>query len=511
MRYILLISANSVTSYATGRSGFDNPVVFLNTDQGCQKLCQYFSERSHSVFSVVLDTRDEEHQSETIPFLRGRERTRALDQIMARSDDENLLSACSLNTITTNNIKKLRVTTSQVAGRSDCEHWIVLLHDNAVLIDCICPLSALALRILQKVRDPARLCVLRLRHSEYRILGFIGSSTVISRHLQTSESCTDELLAEIGKTREYLAHFEFGDNVKNQPDSTATAASGSGNSGDTLLIGLVPSDVKQGLEASGVRVIPEHRLIKLFNKNNINMLSAMEMIMSMMIDRKVRSSTRFNGNYDSHLWQRKVRHGLLAGVLCCFGISAVATAAAVKINQNYNVLQARSETQHDRLMAVSVAHQDLNSLQVDAFRQSVSMVRSIEQAMNYSPMHFLTPFAVDLSLYPEVNITSVQWASSIPAELTLPGEHTANAVAPGYEANVGGHLRFANGELVDAVRHFNSFVHQLKKSSRYQAVEVIEAPLGVGGNATTVSRQERAGLATFLITLRVSGNEYGGE
>ena len=121
-------------------------------------------------------------------------------------------------------------------------------------------------------------------------------------------------------------------------------------------------------------------------------------------------------------------------------------------------------------------------------------------------MHFLSPFSVELSNYPEVNITSVQWNSPPPPVLAIQDNSSdKESLIYGYEASVGGHLQFADGELSEAVGQFNSFVYQLQNSSRYQQVEVIEAPFGISDKARTISRSDQTGVATCRITLRVSG------
>ena len=63
MRYVLFISADSVTSYAVGRSGFDAPVIFHHQPDSHTRFGEYLLERKDSTFSVVLDSQDEEHYS----------------------------------------------------------------------------------------------------------------------------------------------------------------------------------------------------------------------------------------------------------------------------------------------------------------------------------------------------------------------------------------------------------------------------------------------------------------
>ena len=509
MRYVLIVAASSVTAYAIGRSGFDTPVIFRSDEQGRQRLCQYFAERFDSVFSVVLDTRDEEHQREIIPSLRGREKARALKQIKTRASGGTVLNACSVTQLTTNGIKKLQVNLSGVAGGMDCAHWIELLRNNAVLVDCICPLSGLVMQVLHTSKESASLCVLRLHHDEYRILGFIKDAPVINRHLNTAASSAEELLNEIGKTREYLLHFESGDLNNGNGNNTETSDVPDQDFASAVLIGLMPSEVKQKLEANGLRVMSGNLLDKKIGKNKLSMSTAMEMIVTLMSDRKVRRATRYSGEYCGHFRARRLNHGLLAGVLCCLGISAAATASAVRISDSYSALLHTTDAQRQRLVAVSAAHRDSDSANTEVLRQSVRLALSIENTMNYSPMHFLSPFSVELSNYPEVNITSVEWNSPPPPELVVHGNSgDKESLTYGYEASVGGHLLFADGELSEAMGQFNSFVHQLQNSSRYQRVEVIEAPFGISDKARTISRSDQTGVATFRIALRVSGSDY---
>lgn len=525
MRYVLFVSAGSVTSYAHGRSGFDAPVIFHNNEDSRQQLCQYLLERIESVFSVVLDSQDEEHHTEIIPALRGRDKTRAVEQVVQRAAVSGSMYSCSVshqsNTATSAEstgkaaIKKLRVTICHVGARTDCAHWLQLLDEHSVLVDSISSFSLLAQQVLQKFQVNASLCLLRLHQNEYRVLGFRSGSPVINRHLTSSELSAESLITELDKTRDYLTQLD--------DRNTVAGLSGTENTSNrekvvepALLIGLVPSDVKQALEIAGVQVISENRLYKHLKHKNPTASFAIEMMVGLMAERKVRATTSYRGDYRIHLKQRKTRHSLLAGAVCCAALSAFAATAAVKIDNGYSTLQTIVESRRDALRTIVEQESGVvavDSEKVNALRQSIALARQIEAGMQFTPLHFLSPFAAELSLYPEVAITGVHWTAPVPAGLSIAtvnanAEPGADADFGSYDASVTGYLTFADGEITEAVRQFNSFVGRLQRSNRYQSVDIIEAPFGISDQATTTSQSGHAGKADFQIVLHVSGLRY---
>lgn len=208
---------------------------------------------------------------------------------------------------------------------------------------------------------------------------------------------------------------------------------------------------------------------------------------------------------------------MLAGVVCCLGMSAFATTAAVKVDGRYSSLQTLVESQRETLRDLAVpniesAVEDLS--RVDALRQSLRLAQQMESVMQVTPLHFLSPFAGDLSQYPEVSISGVQWSSpdvgGLQPAVLQPGQVRAEGVEAvvGYDASVTGYLRFADGEITEAVERFNSFVRLLKRSERYHSVEVIEAPFGISDQSTTYNQASYDGTAVFHIAVQVSGEGY---
>jgi hypothetical protein len=527
MRYVLFISADSVTSYAVGRSGFDAPVIFHHQPDSHTRFGEYLLERKDSTFSVVLDSQDEEHYSEMVPLLRGRDQARAVEQVVKRADARGPYLICvsrdfcqsettGSNSDTTA-VRKTLVTVPHIGAQNDCRHWFQMLDSHGTLIDAVCPLSLLAQQVLSKLQPDVSLCVLRLHQNEYRVIGFRAGLPVINRHLNHTDIGADSLLAELDKTRDYLRNYQIRDAAVSLPANSESRSSTDDTTEPAMLIGLVSSEIRQVLEAGGVQVLSEHRLYKLLPHRNPTASFAIEMMVALMVDRKVRSSTRYRGNYNSHLTRRKTRHSMLAGVVCCLGMSAFATTAAVKVDGRYSSLQTLVESQRETLRDLAVpniesAVEDLS--RVDALRQSLRLAQQMESVMQVTPLHFLSPFAGDLSQYPEVSISGVQWSSpdvgGLQPAVLQPGQVRAEGVEAvvGYDASVTGYLRFADGEITEAVERFNSFVRLLKRSERYHSVEVIEAPFGISDQSTTYNQASYDGTAVFHIAVQVSGEGY---
>lgn len=509
MRYILLLQSDKVSVFAMGRARFGAAVVFNNNPSDHERFSQYLAERHTSLFSLVIDSKDEEHHLESIPVLKNRDRQRMLKKITNRHFPDNTLSTISFEKNQKTPDRVCPVTASGMPLNNDCQTWLELLDVNSVLLTNISSFSLLGQAIHQLYDTRMSLCAIQIAQNEFRLLAYHNSRLIISRHLTIADNLADELTAQLHQTLNYLSqlplassnHSQGADNGKTTQSSEQKIIEG------VRIVGALPANSRAQLERSGATVVSCRAMSRLLGiKPEISVPFADGLFAALALNRKSKHASLSMGCYKNHYLARRLRHMLYAGSIACFGVTAVATAAAVHYDGTYSSLIATTVALRvesnipDPKNLVAFTDTDIP---VDAIRDSMRIAAQLQANSQFTPLHFLSSLASDLTIYPELEVSAIHWSKiqSDYSQVTSESKQADSSAGAYYNATVTGYLQMKPSGRVQALSRFNSFVTTLTTAGRYISVTVVEAPFGISDGINSPDTALSSVRETFVIEL----------
>lgn len=504
MRYVLLLQGNCASAFAVGRSEFGVPVVFENNAVDRGRFEQYLQERLGALFTVIIDSGDEEHHLESMPKLRRSERHRLMMKLRDRYFSAESLSVVALFEGKIPAGSSVPVTISGIAPGSDCDLWLQIFIKTQTLINAIYSLPLLGVELHKAHGGEATICAVQLGQSDFRLMAYKNSRLLISRHLSVAENVVDELMEQLRQTQSYIDRLpEPGDQVIESNTRNSVAQ-------QVWVVGALSASAKSKLASNGIKVTSCRSIAGVLGlKHKISSPFGDVLFASLALQARRQMSGYSLGIYRNSMVNRRVRHMLLAGCLCCVGLTAAAAAAAVRVNQNYSALTIAADrfaANTDRVIQKAlIAGNDMN-YPVEAIRQSMNLARNLDTRMQFTPRHFLQAFATDLTAYPELEVTAIQWSRSAnDADGSLLDSLAADASSVDfnqaiyYFATVSGYIRTHDTERMQALARFNRFVSVLTETGRYSSVTVIEAPFGIGDGVVTTGGGQSGERENFVI------------
>lgn len=509
MRYQLLLQNASAAAYAIGRFGFDQAVQFNNDSVGRKQLANYLEQRHGCVFTVILDFKEEEFLRKTIPGVRGSDRLRVLQRLRQRSFPGSTLSVAHADAQKRNGRRELDVTVAGIAANSECDEWLTVLSETRTVVANMCSLSLLGSELPVALGLDAGhvLTAVQLSECDYRVCAYLNKLPLISRRVTVPDNHPDGLLREITQTLAYLLR---------QPECSSQAFV------KTLVVGcfdpaeaeLISDQIDHALVLSPQQAASALRLQTPLPSQFGDGLFAK--LLNYRTGRFADLSTAQHRRYHR---RRRVAHGLYACSLSVLLSAAVSAVATAHINREYQSLVEAANgfggSPH-RLVRDLTDHSAYDADHIEAVRGSVRIARILEARASYTPFHFMSAFASDLSGYPAVEIESLNWRqSSGIADDPAMTVSTRGPAAEAGQSELSGHVVIAGAvrvvaeEVADAVSVFNSFVSSLSRSNRYYEVVVLEAPFGIGDNRVTTGSGVGGvkGDSRFLIELHIEVSE----
>lgn len=514
MRYVLLLQGEKVSAFAVGRGVLGAPVVFENSPQDRGKFTLYLRERYGALFTVVLDSKDEEHHVDSIPNLKRGDRTRMLLKLQQRYFSGDSLSAVTMSDISRTAGKTLPVTVSGLSEGSDCDCWLGVLRETSTLIASMYSLPLLGLAIHNARGSSSSLCAVQVGQGDFRLLAYKNGRLLISRYLVVSEQTSEPLLEQLQNTQNYLDRLQDESSTEGSVESrqSPTKLTQTNWGVDSIwVIGAFSAKNKATLEDHGIRVSSCRNLPKILKlKFQLESPFGDTVFAALALSGNNRPARFSMGSYRHSIQVRRVRHLLFAGFMCCFGITAVAAAAAAHINQTYSSLATTASTLGSSSRNIASVPSVQSEMPVDAIRESLNLSRYLSARTHFTPRHFLYAFAADLTVYPELEVTGINWSRvdrELSDSLIEPMVDSRRIVVNGsdvlYNARVTGYIQTKGAERVAALSRFNSFISTLTDAGRYSSVKVVEAPFGIGDDALTKGGGKFKDREKFVITLDV--------
>lgn len=483
MRYLLFISENFLLAHATGRSGFSNGVVFKNNQRGRALFARYLDERTGSIFYGVLDSTEEEHFQEQLPRLRARDTRRAVNNIVdTRCEGAALWRHC-IQSASAHSGDGPRLAITTVSDESDCSDWLSLLRKKNTLISELCLLSELCMEILPSNEAVVSILVLKIGHGDYRIIGFRDGYPVITRKLEESSVSMQVLVDEINKTVIFLN----GSVVETDKQVSV------------IYLGDTTATQREELQRTGVVVRTASEVESQRSKKHIDRQSVIELLLQLMLSKRVRREHRLAGDYRSAFDCRRLNHSFIAGILCCVAVTAASGIAGARmidsLDELSDAIDDRSAKLDERMTNIRSA--TYSDSEVEAMRRTIQIGNRVNQLMDYTPMRLLVPLATELSRFPVVQIMSVDWLVRNP----LMDLNETDAAE--YEALVSGFIQISDSEAGEAARSFNGFVTGLEESEQIHSVEVKLSPLDTGNIGSAFLSANSGTPMRFAINLGV--------
>ena len=496
MRYVLIVQSEKVSAFAVGCSKYSRPVVFLNGQQGQQQFAEYLEERGDSLFTIVLDSKDEEHHQEQVPVLKRTDEKKVLSRLLRQYFPSRALCTVTVQRRKQSYGLKRAVTITGVGDKNDCDHWLALLKTQSTLVTEIYSLSLLGASM--PVNSPAgvSLCAVQTESNEFRLLAFEDNRLLISRHIKLTGDLAAELNAQLLQTIRYIET-----NNVSVEDKSATGPEAADPNDQSIIrdkvnvsvVGDLPTDVSSLLAKENIEVFRWGQLAQQAGTNIYSESGGAAGFFSMLTSKKQsRGALLSKGSFGIPMLSRRVKHLLVAGSLCCLGVTMAAAATTAHYSQTYESL---TEFAHflrtDSLQPLPHNFSNNDSeYPIDAVRDALRVSQQLQSNGQHTPIFFMAELATDLTLYPEIQVTAIKWGRTGPQnsperlraialEATSLQQTITEVSGEGYTAMVEGYLRKGEADSVSASGRFNSFVAALKAANRYSSVKVIESPFAM--------------------------------
>lgn len=488
MRYVLLLQADKASAFAFGRAEFGAAVIFNNDAAGQENFTRYLQERQHSLFSIVLDSKDEEHHLDAIPQLSGADHRRLLKKVSARHFPGNLLSSIAVDKKKHSVDNVCSVTVSGLPPNHDCEAWLKLLKRASALMVGISSLSLLGLAIHKVSGHHTSLCVLQVAYNDFRMMAYHNSRLIICRHVTVAEDSGAELIEQLRQTQLYLDRMPLALEANNKAEAASNISQPDDARlfDDVQVVGTLSAAGRAALERVGASVIGCGAMSRMLGiKPEISAPFAGLLFAALALNKQSKQARLSMGSYKNSFLARRLRHALYGGSIACLGVTAAATGAAVHYNESYSLLISSAQTLsaaipvHDEQR--SVAYLELDT-PIDAIRDSMRIAHHINARSQITPLHFLSSLAAGLTDYTELEVTSIQW-SGTPADYShvlLDIEEKGGSMNH-YSATVTGNLQMLPSDRGRSVGRFNSFITALKATRQYLSIHVVDDPFSSGG------------------------------
>ncbi len=509
MRYVLVVQGEKVSALAVGRSEYSVPVVFLNDQRGLQQFSVYLRERHDSLFSVVIDSKDEEHHQAKLPALNRRDQRRMLNRLQRQYFPSNALCAVTVPRRKSTAGGKAGATISGIGDQNDCDHWLGLLKAESTLIAEIYSLSLLGALLPVVSSTGISLCAVQLGSNDFRLMAYEGARLLISRHITLTGDLSLELATQLSQTLTYIESMAIPAQDNNSQVAVPGNPSGIGRQANVSVIGDLPPEVCSALASDNIKFYRWDKLVQLAgNELSGTLTGAVALFAALSVKKQSRDALLISGHYGCSYLSRRLRHLLIAGSLSCLGVTMAAAATTVHYSQTYESLAEFAQyLQVDFIAPLPTSFSIAGAeYPVEAVRDSLRLSRQLEASAQSTPLHFLRAVAADLTVYPELQVTSIKWGradTTMPAGLEISGFSEINGQLSGesYTATIEGYVRGGETNTISSSGRFNSFIAALKAANRYTSVTVLENPFAISRNSFDAERHSPGERLRFSIEL----------
>lgn len=486
---LIYVTAGRAIAYAWARGHLTVEASFPAGEEGTTEFANYVGAVPNSLFYVLVDVVEEDFHQESIPYIRGKDRTTLLDRKLAqRYRDTSLSTAISLG-VDRGQRTEERIVFSSFTNTQQLHPWLTALRNAEVPVVGVYSAAQIAPQLVVQLGLKKAPCLLvALSHAGLRQsyvdrgqIRFSRLGPLEAAEVASPERAADAFERETTRVHQYLTAMRVLSRDGGPIDTVLIAPPGQAEAvrdaapriGQLRLqvvdldevrrkIGLRSAPAGAGAEALYLHLLASHPPKQQYAKENLR------------------------GAYHVHQW----RVGLVAG-----GALVLAGCLLFAGTQALETLALRDATIQDRQQTVAAQQAYARvTAQLPAMPTSVDNLRiAMDQyrllaAQTRSPQGLLAEVSQVLSDSPRIEVESVRWEF----DGKLP--EVANEGAPGGAPPQGAKPRYEIAEItarVQATRAsdyrgiqllVNQFVDQLQKRP---GVEVLARKLPFEVNSRT--------------------------
>jgi hypothetical protein len=499
-RRLLYLSAHQLTAFAWQSGVLSDEGTFEATEAGKLRFADYLAANPKSIFSILANVSEEGFHIETIPFLRGADRT----AIVKRKLGQLFFNAALTTSMSLGHQKSRRkderIMLAALTSNEVFAPWLAALSSAELPLAGVYSLPLLGPVLLRKLGVADERCLLltiqdqSIRQS-YLEKGELHFSRLTPLHNSSIGGIAQTFATEARKLQQYLVSQRL--IGRQQPinayllahANTSKALESSCVDSDTLTFSIL--DIEACAQQCRLRTLPgDTHCEPLF----LQLLAADPPRTQFASDAQ---------RHDYHLWVvRSVLQG--AGAMALFGCllwSGRQLYEAYQLNQEVELITAETSLARQRYEDILKTFPPIPTTN-ENLRRVINRYVELENASS-SPADLWHEISRALQNAPSIELDGIEWkVAAAPLPRAVAGGEAQRNEPPGVDreiAVVRGTLRLgADSNPRQLLAVFKGLVDALESNPQLQ-VEVLQQPFDVesgkslkGGDATVVDNQPRA-------------------
>jgi hypothetical protein len=207
--HFLYLNTHRLSAYAWQNGSLSCEEVFDNNDEGLAGFTHYLPPRTKDRFALLVNVAEEGHAHETIPFLRGADRTALITRKIGQQFLGSPLAMATSLGYEKNQRKNEKLLLSALTDPAHFEPWLQRLNAAEVALAGIYSVSQLGGLLLKKLGlSGGRSLLLSMQDHSIRSTYLVDGQTYFSRMAPLADSSiagiASTFAAEAGKLHQYL-------------------------------------------------------------------------------------------------------------------------------------------------------------------------------------------------------------------------------------------------------------------------------------------------------------------
>ena len=207
--HFLYLNTHRLSAYTWQNGSLSREEVFDNNDDGLAGFAHYLAPRARDRFALLVNVAEEGHAHETIPFLRGADRTALITRKIGQQFLGSPLAMATSLGYEKNQRKNEKLLLSALTDPAHLEPWLQRLNAAEVALAGIYSVSQLGGLLLKKLGlSGGRSLLLSMQDHSIRSTYLVDGQTYFSRMAPLADSSiagiASTFAAEAGKLHQYL-------------------------------------------------------------------------------------------------------------------------------------------------------------------------------------------------------------------------------------------------------------------------------------------------------------------
>ena len=485
--HFLYLNTHRLSAYAWQNGSLSCEEVFDNNDEGLAGFTHYLAPRAKDRFALLVNVAEEGHAHETIPFLRGADRTALITRKIGQQFLGSPLAMATSLGYEKNQRKNEKLLLSALTDPAHLEPWLQRLNAAEVALAGIYSVSQLGGLLLKKLGlSGGRSLLLSMQDHSIRSTYLVDGQTYFSRMAPLADSSiagiASTFAAEAGKLHQYLIGQRLIGRDESLPvfivahPSTLPAIEKACPDRSQLSFRLIDSHTAAG--KLGLHTPPED--------NHADVL-----FMHLLAIAAPRQQFA-NETHRHHFHLSRIRHALIAA-----GLVALLSSALFSAKQAYDAHALREEAQaltasdgelnqRYREVASTLPQLDVDN---DTLRQLTTRYSELSR-LQRQPGPSFSLVSQALERVPAIKLESIEWKNQAPY---APGQKDENREV----TIVRGAITLSQTEPRKVLGLFDNFVEALHGQPG-MSITVQQRPFDIepgsalrGGDGTDEAAQPR--------------------